>query len=258
MKDLTVIIPIEVLDTAEKQELFIAALSSVDDSNVLVVGDKKAIDGLADINLSKFTFATLVNTSRSKNYAGQVNFALKSVKSKYFSVLEFDDTYSPIWFKNLEMYIENDTEDTFAFLPLTEVVDYNSKGIIGYANEAVWASSFSDELGCLDIQGLENYLNFNASGGVFKTEDFLSLGGLKASMELVFWYEFLMRALYKEKRVFVIPKVGYFHLVNRPGCMTTKYAETMSEKEADWWIDLAKKEYFFPQDRKKTYTDNEE
>ena len=32
----------------------------------------------------------------------------------------------------------------------------------------------------------------------------------------------------------------------------------MTEKEADWWIDLAKKEYFFPQDRKKTYTDNEE
>ena len=258
MKDLTVIIPIEVLDTTEKQELFIEALSSVDDSNVLVVGDKKAIEGLADIDLSKFTFATLINTSRSQNSAGQLNFALKCVKSKYFSVLEFDDTYSPIWFKNLEMYIENDTEDTFAFLPLTEVVDYNTKGIIGYANEAVWASSFSDELGYLDIQGLENYLNFNASGGVFKTEEFLSLGGLKASMELVFWYEFLMRALYKEKRVFVIPKIGYFHLVNRPGCMTTKYAETMSEKEADWWIDLAKKEYFFPQDRKKTYTDNEE
>ena len=34
MKDLTVIIPIEVLDTTEKQELFIEALSSVDDSNV--------------------------------------------------------------------------------------------------------------------------------------------------------------------------------------------------------------------------------
>ena len=50
-------------------------------------------------------------------------------------------------------------------------------------------------------------------------------------MELVFWYEFLMRALYKNKRVFVIPKVGYYHLVNRPECMTNKYAETMSEKE---------------------------
>ena len=258
MKDLTVIIPIEVLDTTEKQELFVAALSSVDDSNILVVGDKKAIEGLADIDLSKFTFATLINTSRSKNYAGQVNFALKSVKSKYFSVLEFDDTYSPIWFNNLEEYIDNDTDNTFAYLPLTEVVEYTTKETVGYANEAFWASSFSEELGCLDVQSLENYLNFNVSGGVFKTEDFLSLGGLKSSMELVFWYEFLMRALYKGKKIFVIPKVGYYHLINRPDCMTTKYAETMTEKEAEWWVDLAKKEYFFPQDRKKTYTDNEE
>jgi hypothetical protein len=27
----------------------------------------------------------------------------------------------------------------------------------------------------------------------------------------------------------------------------------MTEKEAEWWIDLAKKEYFFPHDRKKVY-----
>ena len=64
--------------------------------------------------------------------------------------------------------------------------------------------------------------------------------------------------IYKGKKIFVIPKVGYYHLINRPDCMTTKYAETMTEKEAEWWVDLAKKEYFFPQDRKKTYTDNEE
>jgi hypothetical protein len=36
------------------------------------------------------------------------------------------------------------------------------------------------------------------------------------------------------------------------------FSATMSEKEAEWWIDLAKKEYFFPQDRKKTYADDEE
>ena len=257
MENLTVIIPIEVIDTIEKQELLTKALLSVDDSNIIVVGDKKAIDSLSDLTFPNVTFATIVNTSRNKNYAGQVNFALKSVKSKYFSVLEYDDTYSPIWFKNLKTYIDNDIDDTFAFLPLTEVVDYETKESIGYANEAVWATSFSEELGYFDIQALETYLNFNSSGGVFKTEDFVSLGGLKASMELVFWYEFLMRALYKGKKIFVIPKVGYYHLVNRPGCMTTNYAETMSEKEADWWIDLAKKEYFFPQDRKKTYTDDE-
>ena len=100
-------------------------------------------------------------------------------------------------------------------------------------------------------------MNFNASGGVFKTDEFLNIGGLKGSMKLVFWYEFLMRALYKGKKIFVIPKIGYYHLANRPDSLTAKYIETMDEREADWWIDLAKKEYFFPQDRKKAYTEDE-
>jgi hypothetical protein len=149
--------------------------------------------------------------------------------------------------------MDADVNDTFAFLPLTEVVDYETKLPFGYSNEAVWASSFSEELGYYDIQSLEYNLNFNTSGGVFKTEDFKNLGGLKSSMELVFWYEFLLRALYKGKKIFVIPKVGYYHTVNRPDSITNVYANTMSEKEADWWIDLAKKEYFFIKDRNKTY-----
>jgi hypothetical protein len=101
------------------------------------------------------------------------------------------------------------------------------------------------------FQSMEDYLNFNASGGAFKTEDFLLLGGLKTSLELVTWYEFFLRVLYKQKRVFVIPKVGYFHVVNRPDSITDNYIKNMTEKEADWWIELAKKEYFFPHDRKK-------
>ena len=97
-------------------------------------------------------------------------------------------------------------------------------------------------------------LGFNASGGVFKTEDFNNAGGLKASMKLVNWYEFFMRMLYKGKKIFVIPKVGYYHVVNRPGSITDVYNKEMSEKEVEWWIDLAKKEYFFPQDRNKVYS----
>ena len=37
--------------------------------------------------------------------------------------IEFDDEFSKIWFKNLQTYIENDGDETFAFLPLTEIVD---------------------------------------------------------------------------------------------------------------------------------------
>ena len=104
MNNLTVIIPIEVLDTEEKKELFLKAVSSVDDSKILVVGSKEAIEGVSSL-VSASNFETIVNTSRNKTYPGQVNFALKNVDTKYFSVLEFDDEFSKIWFKNLQTYI---------------------------------------------------------------------------------------------------------------------------------------------------------
>lgn len=253
MENLTVIIPITTLDTDEKKEMFVKAISSVDDSNIIVVGDSQAIESLPQDKIKDYIFTIVENNTNNINYASQVNFALKKVKSDYFTVLEYDDIFSPIWFKMLKKYMDADVNDTFAFLPLTEVVDYETKLPFGYSNEAVWASSFTEELGYYDIQSLEYNLNFNTSGGVFKTEDFKNLGGLKSSMELVFWYEFLLRALYKGKKIFVIPKVGYYHTVNRPDSITNVYANTMSEKEADWWVDLAKKEYFFIKDRNKTY-----
>jgi hypothetical protein len=256
MKDLTVIIPIVELDSDEKKLLLARAIGSVDNSNILVIGSKAAIDSLSGFeDLSKYTYATVVNNNANHTYAAQVMLALKSVKSKYFTVLEYDDMFSDIWFNNLETYVNQDVDDTFAFFPLTEIVDFNSGESFGYANEAVWASSFSDEIGCYDLQSFEDYFNFNASGAIFKTEDFIALGGLKVSLKLVTWYEFILRALYKGKRLFVIPKVGYYHVVNREDSVTTQYTKEMSVKEADWWIDLAKKEYFFPQDRKKTYTE---
>jgi hypothetical protein len=261
MENLTIIIPVNAIDTDEKKDMLNNAIKSVrnvDTSEIIIVGSEtavteaqNAINSTSDITLDNITF--IINDSNHTNYAGNVNFAVKNVDTKYFSVLEFDDTFNKIWFSNLEKYIKEDTLDTFAFLPLTEIIDFNSKQIFGYANEAVWASAFSDEIGCFDFQSMEDYLNFNASGGAFKTEDFLLLGGLKTSLELVTWYEFFLRVLYKQKRVFVIPKVGYFHVVNRPDSITDNYIKNMTEKEADWWIELAKKEYFFPHDRKKTY-----
>ena len=258
MKNLTVIIPLDNLETEEKKNLLLNALKSVDDSKIVIVGPKKAMENLDSMDLSKFKFTKLTNTGKDKSYAAQVNMAAKEIKTDYFSVLEYDDTYTGIWFKNVEAYIASDANNIFAFLPLTEVKDYRTGEIIAYSNEAVWASSFSDEIGYYDLQCIEDYFGFNASGGVFKTEDFNAAGGLKASMKLVNWYEFFMRMLYKGKKIFVIPKVGYYHIVNRPGSITETYATEMSEKEAEWWIDLAKKEYFFPQDRKKVYKEEEE
>ena len=251
MKNLTVIVPVYKLDSEEKQNLFINAVNSVDDSKIFVVGPEEDILIVEKLKTNKI-LKTIINKSDNTSYSSQVNIALKDVKSEYFSILEYDDVYTSIWFKNVEEYIDNDTENTFAFLPLTEVIDVKY-GPQGYSNEAVWASSFSDELGCYDSQCLEDYLNFNTSGAIFKTEDFISLGGLKSSMKLSFWYEFLLRAAYKQKRMYVIPKIGYYHTIGREYSLSSYYGNNLSEEEANWWIELAKKEYFFPHDRNKTY-----
>ena len=250
MKNVTIIIPVINMENEKNQELFKRAIDSVDDSQILIVGNENDIHTIENLKLTKMV-RVLINTMDT-SFQNQVNLAVKQVKTKYFSILEYDDMYTYIWFKNVTEYIEKDKEDTFAFLPLTEIVDVKM-GPIGFANEAVWASSFSEEIGCYDLQCLEDYLDFNLSGAIFETEEFISLGALKSSMKLSFWYEFLMRALYKGKRFFVIPKIGYSHFVGREDSLSYIYSNNMSETEANWWINLAKKEYFFPHDRNKTY-----
>lgn len=259
MKDLTIIIPLKEYDSS-MDELLNRAVESCADNKIILVG--KGVEDykyqVEDENEVQPTLEYLENNSDNTTYQHNVNIAVDKIDTKYFAVLEYDDYFSDIWFDNAEKYIEYDVEDTSAFLPLTEVIEYNEKddepnNTIGYSNEAFWASSFSDEIGCLDMESLQNYLSFNVSGAIFKTSDFISLGKLKESMKLVFWFEYLLRALHEQKRMFVIPKVGYYHFIGRKGCMMAEYEETMSEKEADWWVDLAKKEFFFKKDRNKVY-----
>lgn len=246
--DLTVIIPVVEMDD-NGVALFNRALGSVNDyCDVLVVGSKMALDKLPKSD--KYSF---LENFGDTCYPAQVNLAVKNITTKWFTVLEFDDEFSDVWFSNVEAYIASDVDDTFFYMPLTEIVDAKNGSTVTYANEAFWASSFSEEIGCVDSESLNNYLTFNPSGSVIKTETFLSLGALKPSMKVSFWYEFLLRALYKSKRVYVIPKVGYYHKINRYGSMTEDIMENMEDKEVEWWIELAKKEYFFPNDRGKTY-----
>lgn len=249
MKDLTYIFPLYNLkDNAALAE---EAIKSVgDNAKIIFVGTDEDVDAAAKFNKNAKRIAV---DAKDLSYTYQVMTALGQVDTEFFTVIEQDDTVDSRWYDLIDEYLKKDADEIFAYLPLTEVVDYKTKEVIGYANEAFWASSFSEEVGYLDLGALEDYLNFNVSGGVFRTKDFLSLGGLKTSMKLVFWYEFLMRALYKKKRIFVVPRIGYFHKVNVPNSITDEYTKNMSQKEADWWIELAKKEYYFPQDRNKKY-----
>ena len=256
MKQITAIIPINKYDDTVKEMLGMSIKSFVETSknnpaDLMIVGPKEVLDKVKEDYSD--VIAIYVETTDSW-FSAQINAAVKKVKTDYFSILEYDDEYTPIWFDNVAKYIETG-DDIAVYLPLTEVFDYQHKeqGPIGYVNEAVWASSFSEKLGYFDNECLQDYLIFNTTGGVFRTKDFIEVGGLKESMKLSFWYEFLLRAINKDKNVFVIPKVGYFHIVNRSDSLATQYAQTMSDRESEFWVELARKEYLYKTDRKKTY-----
>lgn len=255
MKQITAMIPLNKYDDTVKGLLETAVKSFVETSkntpaDLMFVGPKEVLD---KVKADQTVEATYVETDNPW-FSAQINAAAKKVKTDYFSILEYDDEYTPIWFDNVAKYIAYG-EDIAVYLPLTEVFDYEHKelGPVGYVNEAVWASSFSERLGYFDNECLQDYLIFNTTGGVFRTKDFIEIGGLKESMKLSFWYEFLLRAINKEKNVFVIPKVGYFHLVNRHGSLADEYAKTMSDRESEFWVELARKEYLYKKDREKTY-----
>lgn len=247
MKDLTIIIPLKEYNESVKKELD-RAIDSCGENSIILIGKNLDEYKSDHSNLTKVN-----NDSENDSYQHNVNFAVDMVTTKYFSVLEYDDMYSKNWFHNVEEHIKYDGEGISGFLPLTEVIDYDRNTVIGYSNEAFWASSTSEKIGYLDMESLQNYYNFNTSGAVFKTDDFISNGKLKESMKIVFWLEYLLRSLHENKIIYVIPKVGYFHFVGRKGSMTEEYMNTISEKEVEWWIDLAKKEYFFKKDRNKTF-----
>ncbi len=53
-------------------------------------------------------------------------------------------------------------------------------------------------------------------------------------------------------KIMVTNIAGYLHQVQRPNSLFESY-KGMSEKEYKFWFDLAKKEYFFLNDRKIEY-----
>lgn len=253
MENITVIIPIYEDYEKIKNRLSIAINSAIETSHgkssILVIGPKKSFGKILEKKGIEF-----LENNEETDFCNQINKAVNECKTKYFSVLEYDDIYTPIWFDNVIKYMDT-LKDVQYFLPLTEAYLEKNKegGAIGYINEPVWASSFSNELGYIDLDSLTIYPEFNMTGAIIEKEAFIADGGLKPSIKISFWYEFMMRTAYLGRKLYVIPKVGYNHFLERPGSLAEQYHETISQEEADWWIALAQQEYFFKKDRKKEY-----
>ena len=180
------------------------------------------------------------------NFCSQVNHGFEVAKSEWVTFIEFDDEYSNIWFKNFNTY-SNIYKDINAFLPI--VVDVSDKGVfIGFTNEATFASNFSQEMGYLTNDTLQDYQNFQISGMMIRKDTFLEIGKFKTNIKLTFGYEFLLRLTTNTPRIMSIPKIGYKHMNFREGSLFWSYkngSEVMSDDEIKFWVDGAKKEYHY-------------
>ena len=254
--DVSVILPINSSKQRDFDILFDRAVKSLQiqltDINELVIVHTDE-DGLKS-KLEGYDYSGVtVNFIENKgnfDFSSQVNLGVKNAKSKWVSILEFDDEYSSIWFKNVNRFVKAYPE-VDAFLPL--VVDTDEKGMfVGFTNEATFAASLNSEIGYLTNDVLMAYQNFQSSGMVIKKETYLENGGFKSSMRLTFVYEFLLRLTYNSVNIMTIPRIGYKHMNLREGSIFWNYKngnEKISDKEVSFWIESAKKEHFFTSDR---------
>ncbi len=256
--NISVIIPVHKLDETTTK-LFSNAVRSVGLQKSLPIELLIVVPQNSEVStfIKSYDFETLkdivtiVENEGSTDFSSQINLGVEKAKGEWVSILEYDDEYANTWFKNFEIYQEA-YPNVELFLPIIIDVD-ETNSFISFTNEAVWANSFSDELGFLDNNALLAYPNFNIDGMIIKKSLFSDFGGFKPSIKLTFVYEFLLRMTFKDVKTMVIPKFSYKHVTQRKGSLFDEYYHSMDQIEVNWWKSVAKKEYYFPKDRNITY-----
>jgi hypothetical protein len=258
--DLTIVLPIKSAVVPFFDDFFEKSIQSIKNQEVKpleVIIIHSSETNLIEF-LKSFDFGDLnvrmIEWDLEPNFCDQVNLGVAESKTKWVTILEFDDEYSKIWFKNAKKYSEVYT-DVDCFLPI--VVDVDDKGVFaGFTNEATFAANFSQEMGYLTNETLHSYQNFQTSGMVIKKDTFVDFGGFKPSIKLTFVYELFLRLTYNSVKIMSIPRLGYKHINLRQGSIFWNYKNgdtTLSEDEVKFWINSAKKEYFFVEDRNIKY-----
>lgn len=258
MSKVTVILPVhEFNETVQKyiDSAIDSVIKQVDSTpKLLIVYTHRAEEGglLDYVNNKKTTdIISVIKNEGKTDFCGQVNFGVKNIDSEYFSILEFDDEYSTIYFRNVDKHIE-ELSDVGMFLPITIDVDDKTGQPIQIVNQNIWSNAYVGEngtLGFLNNRSLNEFSFYTLGGAVFKKSDFLSVGGLKSNIVLAFTFEFLLRFLNNGNKIYTIPKFGYKHIINRDGSLFMGYGAELTQEDRRFWFETASKESHFFNDR---------
>lgn len=255
-KNITVIIPVHRID-GDYKEMLNNALSSIEDfhNDVVVTivcppSVKNEIGQLSD----KLEINYTINAGET-DFCSQVNAGITNCETEWFTILEMDDEFKSIWLTSMNEYMKI-YPDTDVFL--TVVKDINVEGkFLSFTNESTWAYGFTERQGYLDNEVLLEYQNYQTSGGLYKTQTIKDNGLLKENIKLTFSYEFLLRLTHNGVRIMTVPRIGYQHVNFREDSLFWNYKNNEStklkEEEVKFWLETAKKEFFFTNKRDVKY-----
>lgn len=223
------------------------------------------------LNYSIISSETPLNFSQIFNNA--FNLAVEN-DYENISIAEAEDSFSLKWFELASIYASENPEVSI-FLPLMR--NSINGTFTGLLNEAAWAEGMSEEAGKIDINLLMRFNCVNPLGAVYKVQAIKEYSELnkenektyhpmKESMKLSHYYEFFLRMIYNDLKVMTVPRLGYELRIVRKEIYTdstcklpqdiTMYPQErggVTPDEGRYWFELAKKEYFFDEDRKKIY-----
>lgn len=261
MSNITIIIPVHEFNDKVKGYLTkgldsIKLQVGVSIPKIKVVFTSAAEEGGILTFLSEYSAASNIQIDSIKNegktdFCGQINLGVQNTTTDYFSILEYDDEYSVIYFKNIEKHIAAMPE-VGMFLPFTVDVDDKTSTPAQMVNQTIWSKGYVGEngvLGFLNIKSLNDYSFYTIGGSVLKKSEFEAVGGLKSNIKLAFTYEFILRFLENANKIYSVPKFGYKHIINREGSLFHNYSVMMPKHERKFWFETAKKECHFFTDR---------
>jgi hypothetical protein len=229
---------------------------------------EKKIDSEKSVNYEVVEVSEVLNLSKIFNTI--FNLALEN-GYEAISIAEPEDGYSVKWFETAGRYMD-ENPDVAIFTPvIRNIVNGAFSGVM---NESPWVEGMSEEAGKFDLNLLQRFNCANPLGALYKVsaieeyaekKDGLSKP-MKESMKLSHYYEFFLRMIYDDVKVMTIPRIGYeIKMVNKDyftdsSCKVPQNLAIFPEdkgritaEEARFWFELAKKEFFYDDDRNKIY-----
>jgi hypothetical protein len=259
--NITIILPIHKID-GDYKEMFENAVKSVesfyDDVILLIVCTGKIKSEIEKMELSqKLTIKFVTNTSDT-GFCTQVNKGIEQCETEWFSILEIDDEYKPIWLKSMNEYVK-EYGDVDVFLPVVKDINVEGK-FLSFTNESNWAYGFTENQGFMDNEVLNEFQNYQTSGALYRTKVIKDNGMFKDNIKITFSYEFLLRLTHNQVKIMTVPRIGYQHVNFREDSLFWNYKNDektkISENEVKFWLDAAKKEYFFKNKRDINYVES--